>query len=159
MSTALVLIALVALVAVVALAVFQFGLPNLPALTLPTAPTATLTLPTAAVLPSAAPETPAAEGTPAEPAVANCLPWDEVTLADTGKTLCVYGELKRWFAVDEIPFVALFSEERGSFAIVDRTTVHYEADPGVCIMATGRVEVMGGTRPYINANGELLTCR
>lgn len=154
------MLAMLALIAVFALVLFRSGLPSLPALfpALP-APTATLPPATAAVLPTAPAETPSAQGTPGVPAVANCLRWEEVSLADTGKTMCVYGEVKRWFAADEIPFVALFSEERGTFAIIDRTTVHYEAQPGVCIMATGRVEVMAGTRPFLDADGELLTCQ
>ena len=158
-STILVVLLLVVLCAVVLFFVSRSGLPGLPSL-IPAAapPTATQPLPTAALLPTSPPVTPSAAGTPGQPVIANCLTWDQVTLADAGKTLCVYGELKRWFEADEIPFVALFSEERGTFAIVDRTRIHYEARPSSCITATGEVEVMAGTRPFIDANGELLTC-
>lgn|GEM_PF-1175162 len=158
-STILVVLLLVVLGAVVLFFVARAGLPSLASLIpAPPPPTPAQPLPTAAVLPTAPVETPSVGGTPGQPAVANCMRWEEVSLADTGRSLCVYGDLKRWFAADEIPFVALFSEERGSFAIIDRTGIHYEARSGSCITATGEVEVMAGTRPFIDVNGELLTC-
>ncbi len=158
-STILLVLFLLVLVTVGLFFVLRSGLPSLPAL-IPAAPPPTTTqpLPTAAVLPTSPPETPGAQGTPGQALGGSCLRWEEVTLAAAGQTLCVYGDLKRWFAAEEIPFVALFSEVRGSFAIVDRTGIHYEAQPGSCITATGEVEVMGGTRPFIDADGELLTC-
>jgi len=158
-STILLVLLLLVLVTVGLFFVLRSGLPSLPAL-IPAAPPPTTTqpLPTAAVLPTSPPETPGAQGTPGQALGGSCLRWEEVTLAAAGQTLCVYGDLKRWFAAEEIPFVALFSEVRGSFAIVDRTGIHYEAQPGSCITATGEVEVMGGTRPFIDADGELLTC-
>jgi hypothetical protein len=102
---------------------------------------------------------PTLEPTPTDP-LQDCHPWNEITLADAGRTMCGYGEVKRWFAVDEVPFVALFSEDKGTFLIIDRSgTLHPEAVPGVCIMAAGPVEIMGGSRPVINAQGNLMTCR
>lgn len=86
-----------------------------------------------------------------------CVLWDQVTLANEGEQLCVYGEIRRWFAVEEVPFVAIFSEEVGTFAIVDRTGVH-PVGPGDCVMGRGVVEVMRGTRPNIDVQGELLSC-
>jgi hypothetical protein len=87
----------------------------------------------------------------------DCLLWDQVGLEDEGVELCVYGVIRRWFAAGEIPFVAIFSEDFGSFAIVDRTTTH-PVGPGDCILVRGEVEIMGGTRPNINAAGELEAC-
>jgi len=158
-SSLLIVLIFVVAAAVVLALVFRSGMPDLASLLPPSPqPTATQLLPTAAVLPTFPPATPVPQGTPGEPQIANCLGWDEVTAEDVGQTLCVYGDLRRWFAADEIPFVALFSEERGTFAIVDREGIHYEVQPGSCIMVTGEVELMAGTRPFIDADGTPLTC-
>lgn len=158
-SPILLILLLVVVAALVLVVVLRAGLPSLPSL-IPAAPapTATQPIPTAALLPTLGPVTPSVAGTPGSGAVANCLSWDAVTLEDAGRELCVYGDLKRWFAAEEIPYVALFSETRGTFAVVDRTGIHYEVRPGDCITATGVVEVMAGTRPFIDAAGEPLTC-
>ena len=157
--TILLILLLVVVAALVLVVLLRSGLPSLPSL-IPAAPppTATQPIPTAALLPTLSPVTPTVEGTPGPGAVPNCLSWDAVTLDDAGRELCVYGDLKRWFAAEEIPYVALFSETRGSFAVVDRIGIHYEVQPGDCITATGVVEVMAGTRPFIDAAGEPLTC-
>ena len=158
-SSLLIVLILVVAAAVVLAVVFRSGTPDLASLLPPPPqPTATQPLPTAAVLPTFPPATPVPQGTPGEPQIANCLGWDEVTAENAGQTLCVYGDLKRWFAADEIPFVALFTEERGTFAIVDRKGIHYEVQPGSCITVTGEVELMAGTRPFIDADGTPLTC-
>lgn len=88
----------------------------------------------------------------------NCVPWDTVTLADSGQELCVYGEVRRWFATGELPFVAVFSEQTGTFAIVDRFETHADLEQGACIMAEGVVEVMSATRPFIDVAGAPLAC-
>jgi hypothetical protein len=96
-------------------------------------------------------------GTPASSSNLECVRWDAISLDDEGSEACVYGVIKRWWAGEEIPFIAIFSEEAGTFAIIDRTTRH-PVGPDSCIMARGSVEVMGGTRPNIDAQGELETC-
>ncbi len=53
--------------------------------------------------------------------------------------------------------MAVFSEESGTFAIIDRTTTH-PVGPGDCILARGTVEIMQATRPNIDAQGVLETC-
>lgn len=119
-------------------------------------PLPTQTLRPAPTLP---PETPlGVEPTAAGGAtVDGCVFWDQVTLESEGEELCVYGVIRRWFAVSEVPFVAIFSEELGTFAIVDRTTTH-PVGPGDCVVARGTVEVMSQTRPNIDLNGTLELC-
>jgi hypothetical protein len=156
----LLILALLALAAVVALIVFgpTPALPDVAGLfpaPRPTAPPATAAPPFASASPTPVPAV-VQEGT-AEGG--DCLLWNQITLADVGRTMCGYGELRRWFAADEIPFVALFSEEPGTFIIIDRESVPAIASPGVCIMAIGPVEVMSGRRPFIDADGQLLSCR
>jgi hypothetical protein len=79
-----------------------------------------------------------------------CLSWDQVSLSDAGRELCVYGVVRRWFSVEDVPFVAIFSEEEGTFAFVDRNAKHTEVRSGMCMMATGQIEVMRATRPFID---------
>jgi hypothetical protein len=86
-----------------------------------------------------------------------CLLWDQVGLENEGEELCVYGVIRRWFAAGEIPFVAIFSEDFGAFAAVDRAIAH-PVGAGDCIVARGVVEVMGGTRPNIDLSGEVEFC-
>jgi len=87
-----------------------------------------------------------------------CHSWEEITLEDKGQTICAYGTLKRWFVVQGFPYVAIFSEEPGTFAIVDRTQSYPQFPQGTCIQATGEVEIMRGTRPFIDAKGALKSC-
>lgn len=119
---------------------------------LPT-PTATATL-----LPSPTPEPTPTSSAQAAGIPEDCVPWDTVTVADSGDELCVYGEVTRWFATGELPFVAVFSEQPGTFAIVDRFESRQDLEAGECIMARGVVEAMSATRPFIDAAGEPLAC-
>jgi hypothetical protein len=86
-----------------------------------------------------------------------CILWNEVSLEDVGRELCVYGVVKRWFAVEDIPFVAIFSEEPETFYFIDRTTT-YPRVRGTCVMAVGTVELMRGTRPFIDVADTLEPC-
>jgi hypothetical protein len=83
--------------------------------------------------------------------------WDQVTESDLGKTMCVYGEMKRWWRVSsELPFVAIFSEEMGSFAFYDYETEHNIRN-GTCIIATGEIEKRFG-RLFIDVADTLDFC-
>jgi RNA polymerase subunit RPABC4/transcription elongation factor Spt4 len=113
---------------------------------------------TARFAPSLPPATESVEPTETGPTgIPDCLAWDQVGVTDEGSELCVYGVIKRWFAAAEIPFVAIFSEDPGTFAIIDRTMTH-PVRPGDCILARGVVAIMSGTRPHIDAAGNLEPC-
>jgi hypothetical protein len=109
-----------------------------------------------------------ATSTPAPPATevvaiaptasSDCVLWDQVTLDQTGDEMCVYGTVKRWFAIDDLPFVAIFSERTGSFALVDRGQAHPDVHAGDCIRGVGTVEVMSATRPFVDLDGTVLPC-
>jgi hypothetical protein len=86
-----------------------------------------------------------------------CRSWETVTVENAGDRLCVYGTIKRRFVQGDIPFVAIFDEDLGTFIIVDRLGWH-NVQPGDCVQATGVVEVMRGTRPLIDVQGNLQTC-
>jgi hypothetical protein len=94
----------------------------------------------------------------ATPVSGECVSWDTVSLADAGQERCVYGTIKRWFAAGDLPFVAIFTEQSGSFALVDRTRTHPEVQPGECIQGTGLIEVMSATRPFIDLDGVVVAC-
>ncbi len=101
-------------------------------------------------------ETPQPSPVPTE--TSGCVLWDQVTLENEGEVMCVYGVIRRWFASGDIPFVAIFSEDLGTFAFVDYNQTFPEAKPGTCITAEGPVEVMRGTRPFIDLNGIIELC-
>ena len=110
------------------------------------------------VAPTLPPATEQAQPTESGPTgIPDCLAWDQVGVTDEGAELCVYGTIKRWFAAAEIPFVAIFSEDPGTFAIIDRGMTH-PVRPGDCILARGVVAIMSGTRPHIDAAGNLEQC-
>jgi len=93
-----------------------------------------------------------------EPVDLGCFRWDEISLDSEGETLCVYGVIKRWFQAGEIPYVVIFSEEMGTFEIVDYTRTYPEFKSGTCVMVEGEIEIMRNVRPFIDANGTLGVC-
>ncbi|NIS81272.1 MAG: zinc-ribbon domain-containing protein [Anaerolineales bacterium] len=100
-------------------------------------------------------QTPSADETPVEQ---SCVLWDQVSLADADNEMCVYGVVRRWFSSGEIRFVAIFSEDTGTFAFVDYETTHPEVRPGTCIMSEGMIEIMRGTRPFIDISESWQFC-
>ncbi len=130
----------------------------MPAVGAPTeTPTASPTArPTASATPRNA--TPPASTQAAQATASNCVSWENVSLQDARKTMCVYGVVKRWFAAGDLPFVAIFSEGAGTFALVDREHAHADVRPGECIRGEGEIEVMSGTRPFIDIQGTVLPC-
>lgn len=95
---------------------------------------------------------------PVTPSGPECISWDEITLDMVGETACVFGDLKRWFAVTDIPYVAIFSEDLGTFAFIDREQTYPQFRPGTCITAQGVIENMRSTRPFIDVLQNLQEC-
>ncbi len=93
-----------------------------------------------------------------EPERTGCMRWDEISLNSEGEILCAYGVIKRWFQAGSIPYVAIFSEEMGTFEIVDYTQTYPEFKSGTCVMVEGEIEIMRGVRPFIDADGTLSAC-
>jgi hypothetical protein len=110
-----------------------------------------------ATQPSQGTPSPEPTNTP-EPEELGCTRWDEIMLDSEGGTLCVYGVIKRWFQSGAIPYVAIFSEEMGTFEIIDHTRKYPEFKPGTCVMVEGEIEIMRNVRPFIDANGTLSAC-
>lgn len=87
-----------------------------------------------------------------------CTQWDQISLDDVGRDICVYGQIKRWLSTQDIAFFALFSEESGTFAFLDFTSSYPDVKPGTCIMSEGVIEVMRNVRPYIELIGTIQLC-
>jgi WD40 repeat protein/tRNA A-37 threonylcarbamoyl transferase component Bud32 len=87
-----------------------------------------------------------------------CVLWNQVILEDADREMCVYGNIKRWFAIEGIPFVAIFSEDAGTFAFMDYKRDHPEVKPGTCIKAMGIVKTLRGVRPIIEITDNLQFC-
>jgi hypothetical protein len=113
-----------------------------------------VTQPTTTYVAATLPPLPTSPGDPGE-----CLLWSEISNAMEGQEVCAYGIIKRRFRVDsEIPYMAIFSEDEGTFAIVDRLTFYTQFRPGDCIQAIGEIELMRGVRPFIDAGKALSVC-
>ena len=95
---------------------------------------------------------------PVTPSGPECVSWEEITLDRVGETVCVYGELRRWFQVTDIPYVAIFSEDPGTFAFIDREQTYPQFRPGTCLTAEGVIEDMRSTRPFIDVLQNLKEC-
>ncbi len=126
----------------------------------PSSPTEAPTLAPVAAVTLGPTRTPVAtvEVTPTAPVADECLAWDQISADMAGEEHCVFGEIKRWYATSELPFVAIFSEEAGTFIIVDRVQGHEGIAAGACVRVEGEVELFGEVRPYIDAAGNLLSC-
>jgi RNA polymerase subunit RPABC4/transcription elongation factor Spt4 len=121
-------------------------------------PTPTSPAPTATQTPAEATRAAISASATAEPARGDCVHWDWVELSDEAQEMCVYGTVKRWFASGDLPFVAIFTEEPGTFALVDRTQDYPSIQPGDCISGTGPIEIMSATRPFIDLDGQAGAC-
>ncbi len=121
------------------------------------APTIAPTTSSALATPSEGSPSPEPTATPAPDDVV-CVRWDEISLDSEGETLCAYGVIKRWFQSGEIPYVAIFTEEMGTFEIIDYTRTYPEFTSGTCVMVEGEVEIMRNVRPFIDADGTLSAC-
>ena len=89
--------------------------------------------------------------------IQDCVRWDEVTFADIGKTLCVYGKVKRWLSIGEFTTVIRFSENASDFQMYDVDYWWADLKSGECVMAEGIIE-RTNQRPALNINGDLYDC-
>lgn len=159
---------LIAITAIVIVVVAVLGYQRITAAgVLPAQPTETEQATSQPELPTEEPASPVPTVNPGTPGVLlptlpgttpECTSWDTLTLQMAGQTVCAYGEIKRWFQVTDIPYVAIFSEQPGTFAFIDREQTYPEFRPGTCVTATGTIEIMRSTRPFIDVEGNLQEC-
>ena len=120
----------------------------------------TLPSPTIKVLPTST-STPQPEDTPTATAIIatpTCLQWDQISLDDVGREVCVYGQIKRWFSTGDVAFFAIFSEDSDAFALLDYRASYPEVKPGTCVMVEGIIELLRSGRPSIELNGTIQFC-
>jgi hypothetical protein len=159
---------LIAITAVVIVVVAVLGYQRFTAAgTLPARATDTAQATSQPEQPTEAPASPAPTIHPGTPGVLlptlpgttrECVSWETITLQMAGETVCAFGDIKRWFEVTDIPYVAIFSEEPGTFAFIDREQTYPEFRPGTCVTASGTIEIMRSTRPFIDVEGNLQEC-
>jgi len=102
--------------------------------------------------PSILPTPTEAEPTPTElPTYSGGVPCVDalsITPEDAGQTLCITGEVYRAEKNQDGVFMITFSKEWGNFYLLSYNRVWKEAQAGVCIQATGKIEMLG-TIPVI----------
>lgn len=71
-----------------------------------------------------------------------CVFWNKVTLKDKGKTLCVYGTVKKayWAGTQ---FTLTFSEENSNFRMIIRTGYYYKDIVNKSVMVKGEIKTLG----------------
>jgi hypothetical protein len=127
---------------------------------LPAASASATRRPATATVAAASPDqtsTPTAAAPATVAAAPTCLDWSKVSSEDVGKNLCVQGVVKRWFASGDLAAVVIFSEDPGTFIMVQSTAPDPRIKPGSCLQARGQVEIMGGVRPFIRLTEETLS--
>jgi hypothetical protein len=86
-----------------------------------------------------------------------CLPWTEITTADVGKELCVYGDIQRtrWVRHNfQIKFAR--GDDDFYFALGG---AYYEVSVGDCVAAEGEVLLSNDNVPYLNISEALYRCK
>lgn len=89
-----------------------------------------------------------------------CNLWSEVTLADVGKTLCVYGSVwNAYYNENQKGYYILFSSEPTALYFVKYGNSVYSGLNDNCVQYTGKVEKIWNTpMMYIGANDVLYHC-
>lgn len=86
----------------------------------------------------------------------SCNKWDRVTINDQGKTLCVYGEVRKtYFAEND--FHIIFGSNDSDFRFIVTNGYYYEGLIGNCVMGEGVVKVYNSL-PYIIVVDDLYKC-
>jgi hypothetical protein len=114
------------------------------------AATATQVKPSATVAPSRTPTRPRPTDTLTPEVVVSptsesgCLDVLAITLEDVGETACVEGTILR---AEEHPngFLIIFSDQKNAFYLVSYDLVWKQADEGLCIRTTGKIQQIGNS--------------
>ena len=83
-----------------------------------------------------------------------CIPWEQVSEADKGKTLCVSGEVLNSYFGDDIYYL-VFSRDANAFRFILLDRYYFNDVKGNCAMATGVVKTYG-RMPYIEVQKDQL---
>jgi len=83
-----------------------------------------------------------------------CVSWDQVSDADKGKTLCVYGKVLNAYFGDNIYYLR-FSKDASTFRLIIMDGYYFNDVQGNCAMATGEIKTYG-RMPYMEVEKDRL---
>lgn len=89
--------------------------------------------------------------------VDGCYLWSKITLADKGKTMCVYGTADSTYH-REGTFYVTFGNDRNDFYFVSYGDFWYEGMKGNCVMAEGKVEQIGSAPVIVVPENKFYHC-
>lgn len=99
---------------------------------------------------------PSRHPTPTHPET-NCIKWNQVTLADVGDQLCVYGDARKVYETDQA-FYITFGKDDGDFYILSYDWV-FDVKAGDCIQVTDKIEKLGNSPVMVlKSDNELSVC-
>ena len=90
----------------------------------------------------------------------NCLLWSQISAADRGKNLCVYGIVKdAYYGGDQENqiFYMRFSSDTNAFRFIVLEGYYFDKVKDNCVSATGEVKTYG-QMPYIEVSEHLYQC-
>lgn len=84
------------------------------------------------------------------PTVRNsCEIWSEISTADVGKSMCVYGTVRNAYFSESLgAFVFTFSADPKAFYLIKHEDIYWDDVVGKCVMVTGKIQKYYQT-PYI----------
>jgi hypothetical protein len=87
----------------------------------------------------------------------NCTLWSNVSLADVGKTMCVYGVVKDTALYNDVLYLS-FSNHDGDFQFIHYGGSWFEGIENNCAMADGKIAQLGNNPVMVIDLGELYHC-
>ncbi len=94
----------------------------------------------------------------ATPVEQHCRSWEEITLNDVGRDLCVFG-LVRHTRTDELAYYIIFGNEYDSFFLIHYGNKMAEVVPGVCVQVDGRIQQLGSNPVIVVEEGQIQECK
>lgn len=90
----------------------------------------------------------------------NCTIWSAITIADVGKTMCVYGIVRNsWFSENQWSQIFIFSSDSKALYWIKNNYIFEEGIDGHCAMVTGKIEKINDTPViYLKNDDPVLKC-
>lgn len=89
-----------------------------------------------------------------------CILWSEISLSDLGKTLCVYGTVRRgWYSTQQEAYIVTFSSDSTALYFILYGNKDFEIIDGKCAKVLGKIDRVGETPViFIPENGYIYKC-
>jgi len=91
---------------------------------------------------------------PARPTDDGCMKWNEISISQKGKKVCVYGIVKDAYWGDEQRFFITFSNNTTAFRMIVLGGYYYKDVKGECVESTGIIKVYENM-PYMELGPEI----